>query len=263
MSQSRAPSAPSRGPAAQDAEILQVRGLTRTFGNLRAVDGVDFAVRAGELRSVIGPNGAGKSTFFKLISGELRPTGGRIFFKGRDIAGMPHHAVARLGVAKSYQITTIFPKLTVFENVRIAAQSRHTTFNFWRQAEALSGVVDRARHVLDAVHLTPKAHELAANLGHGLQRQLEMGIALACEPELLLLDEPTAGMSPEETERMMALIRQVSRGRTVIVVEHKMKLVMNISDRITVLHQGQVLAEGTPAEIRANERVQQVYLGAR
>lgn len=263
MSQSPLPDAPSRGSAVQDAAILQTQGLIRTFGNLRAVDGVDFVVRAGELRSIIGPNGAGKSTFFKLISGELLPTGGRIFFKGRDITGMPHHTVARLGVTKSYQITTIFPRLTVFENVRIAAQSRHTTFNFWRQAEALSGVANRAQQVLDAVHLAPKARELAANLGHGLQRQLEMGIALACEPELLLLDEPTAGMSPEETERMMALIRQVSRGRTVIVVEHKMKLVMNISDRITVLHQGQVLAEGTPAEIRANERVQQVYLGAR
>ena len=250
-------------PNGEQTTILRTEGLARNLGSLRAVDGVDFAVRAGELRSIIGPNGAGKSTFFKLISGELPPSGGRIVFKGRDITGQPQHAISQLGITKSYQITTIFPKLTVFENVRVAAQSRRTTFNFWQRAEALPGVAERVRDILEAVELAHKAHEPAANLGHGLQRHLEIGIALACEPELLLLDEPTAGMSPEETEHTMALIRQVARGRTVIVVEHKMKLVMNISDRITVLHQGQVLAEGTPAEIRANERVQQVYLGAR
>ncbi len=257
------PAAPGTPPQGQDGEILRTEGLSRNFGSLRAVDGVDFALQAGELRSIIGPNGAGKSTFFKLISGELPPSGGRIFFKGQDITALPQHAISHLGITKSYQITTIFPKLTVFENVRVAAQSRRTTFNFWRRAEALAGVAERVHQILEAVQLAHKAHEMAANLGHGLQRHLEIGIALACEPELLLLDEPTAGMSPEETEHTMALIRQVARGRTVIVVEHKMKVVMNISDRVTVLHQGEILAEGTPAEIRANERVQQVYLGAR
>jgi len=254
--------APPEGPGGHNGQILRTEGLSRDFGSLRAVDRVDFVLGAGELRSIIGPNGAGKSTFFKLISGELPPSGGRIFFKGQDITGRPQHAISRLGITKSYQITTIFPKLTVFENVRVAAQSRRTTFNFWQRAEALPGVAERVRDILEAVELAHKAHEPAANLGHGLQRHLEIGIALACEPELLLLDEPTAGMSPEETEHTMALIRQVARGRTVIVVEHKMKLVMNISDRITVLHQGQVLAEGSPAEIRANLRVQQTYLGA-
>jgi branched-chain amino acid transport system ATP-binding protein len=253
---------PPSGSDSRDGAILATEALTRNFGSLRAVDGVDFALRAGELRSIIGPNGAGKSTFFKLISGELPPNGGRIFFKGQDITGRPQHAISRLGITKSYQITTIFPRLTVFENVRVAAQSRRTTFNFWQRAEALPAVAERVREILEAVELTRKAHDLAANLGHGLQRHLEIGIALACEPELLLLDEPTAGMSPEETDHMMILIRQVARGRSVIVVEHKMKLVMNVSDRITVLHQGQVLAEGSPAEIRGNERVQQVYLGA-
>jgi branched-chain amino acid transport system ATP-binding protein len=251
------------GPRGRDGQILRTQGLSRDFGSLRAVDRVDFSLRDGELRSIIGPNGAGKSTFFKLISGELPPSEGRIFFKGRDITGLPQHVISHLGITKSYQITTIFPKLTVFENVRVAVQSRRTTFNFWQRAEALPGVAERVGQILRAVELGHRAHSLAANLGHGLQRHLEIGIALACEPELLLLDEPTAGMSPEETEHTMALIRQVSRGRTVVVVEHKMKLVMNISDRITVLHQGQVLAEGAPEEIRANERVQQVYLGAR
>jgi branched-chain amino acid transport system ATP-binding protein len=248
--------------AAPDGVILETRALSRSFGSLLAVNRVDVTVRRGELRSIIGPNGAGKTTFFRLISGEMPPTAGRIFFDGREITGMPQHAVARLGVAKSYQITNVFPHLTVLENVRVAVQGHGHAFNFWSRASSLDDVRARARALLDTVSLGAKAGMLAAELSHGEKRHLELGIALAGEPTLLLLDEPTAGMSPEETDETMLLIRRLAEGRTVVLVEHKMKVVMRISDRITVLHQGEVLAEGSPDEIRKNERVQQTYLGA-
>jgi branched-chain amino acid transport system ATP-binding protein len=241
--------------------LLQADRLTRRFGNLTAVHAVDLVVRPGELRSIIGPNGAGKSTLFKLISGELPPTSGRVRFAGEDITGRPQFEVSRRGIAKSYQITTIFPRLTVFENVRLAAQCRRTILDCWTPAERVAGIADRAHEILALVELQGKAGQPAATIGHGLQRHLEIAIALACEPRLLLLDEPTAGMSPEETERTIGLIKRIAAGRTVILVEHKMKVVMEISDRITVLHQGAVLAEGTPAEIRAHADVQAVYLG--
>ena len=242
--------------------LLRTERLTRAFGSLIAVSGVDVSIRRGELRSIIGPNGAGKTTLFRLISGETTPTSGRIFFGERDITGLPQHAVARLGIAKSYQITNVFPHLSVHENVRVAVQGPARAFDFWSRADHLRDVHARASAVLETVGLAAQADRLAAHLSHGEKRHLEIGIALASEPTLLLLDEPTAGMSPEETDETMRLIRQLAVGRTVILVEHKMKVVMKISDRVTVLHQGQVLAEGTPEEIRANERVQQTYLGA-
>jgi branched-chain amino acid transport system ATP-binding protein len=243
--------------------LLQTERLTRHFGSLTAVHDVDLSVRRGELRSIIGPNGAGKSTLFKLISGELAPTSGRVRFGGEDITGRPQFTVSQLGIAKSYQITTIFPGLTVFENVRLAAQCRRTVLDCWTPADRLADVTARAHEVLGLVELQGKAAATAATIGHGLQRHLEIAIALACEPKLLLLDEPTAGMSPEETERTIALIKRIAAGRTVMLVEHKMKVVMEISDRITVLHQGAVLADGTPAEIREHADVQAVYLGGR
>jgi branched-chain amino acid transport system ATP-binding protein len=222
---------------------------------------VSLTVSEGELRSIIGPNGAGKTTFFKLISGEVAPSSGRIWFRGRDVTGLPQHTVSRLGIAKSYQITNVFPHLSVFENVRVAAQGHQRAFNFWSRAVALAGPRARARELLGTVGLEKKADLLAAHLSHGEKRHLELAIALAADPALLLLDEPTAGMSPEETDETMVLIRALAAGRTIVLVEHKMKLVMKISDRITVLHQGQVLADGTPDEIRANELVQRTYLG--
>jgi branched-chain amino acid transport system ATP-binding protein len=245
------------GPA-----LLETEDLTRAYGSLLAVSRANVAIHAGELRSIIGPNGAGKTTFFKLISGEVTPTSGRIRFQGRDIAGLSQHEVCRLGIAKSYQITNIFPHLSVLENVRVAAQGYARSFNFWSRADRLTEVRDRARVLLDTIGLAARAERLAAHLSHGEKRHLEIAIALAAEPVLLLLDEPTAGMSPEETDETMRLIRELAARRTVVLVEHKMKLVMNISDRITVFHQGQVLAEGSPDEIRANELVQQTYLGA-
>ena len=224
-----------------DAVLLRTEGLTRAYGSLIAVAGVDVSVKRGELRSIIGPNGAGKTTFFRLISGETAPSSGRIWFDGKEITGLPQHETARLGIAKSYQITNVFPHLSVLENVRVAVQGHARSFNFWSRSDRLVDVRERAVKILESI---------------------ELGIALASDPALLLLDEPTAGMSPEETDATMLLIRELATGRTVVLVEHKMKVVMRISDRITVLHQGQVLAEGTPEEIRTNERVQQTYLGA-
>ena len=250
------------GSPAMASPIVRTERLTRNFGSLMAVAQVDFEVERGELRSIIGPNGAGKTTFFRLISGEMAPSAGRIWFDGREITGLPQHRVSRLGVAKSYQITNIFPHLSVLENVRVAAQTYRLSFDFWGRAVALDGVRDKAGAILEQVGLWDKRALMAAHLSHGEQRHLELGIALATDPTLLLLDEPTAGMSPEETDETIHLIRRIAEGRTVILIEHKMKVVMNISDRITVLHQGQVLAEGSPTEIRANLRVQQTYLGA-
>jgi branched-chain amino acid transport system ATP-binding protein len=241
--------------------LLRTEALTRSFGSLLAVNRVDFTVYTGELRSIIGPNGAGKTTLFRLISGEMKPSAGRIWFQDKEITGRPQHMVVRLGVAKSYQITNIFPHLSVLENVRVAVQGHARAFNFWTHAARLPGVREKARALLVTIGLADKAAELAATLSHGEKRHLEIAIALASDPTLLLLDEPTAGMSPEETDETMVLIRELARGRTVVLVEHKMKLVMKISDRITVLHQGAFLAEGTPDEIRANPAVQQTYLG--
>ena len=245
-----------------DDALLRTEQLTRAFGSLLAVDRVNVSVRRGELRSIIGPNGAGKTTFFRLISGEMRPSSGRIWFDGRDITELPQHQVARLGVAKSYQITNVFPHLTVLENVRVAVQGHARAYDFWSKASHLRDVRRRAESLLERIGLGRKAGQLAAHLSHGEKRHLEIGIALATDPALLLLDEPTAGMSPEETDETMRLIRELATGRTVILVEHKMKVVMRISDHVTVLHQGQVLAEGSPDEIRANTLVQQTYLGA-
>jgi branched-chain amino acid transport system ATP-binding protein len=243
-----------------DGRLLESQGLTKVFGGLTAVNGVDFQVRRGELRSVIGPNGAGKTTFFNLLTGVLPPSGGRILFKGRDITHRPAHAVSRLGIARSYQVTNIFGDLSVFENVRIAAQSRVTHYRFWGHADRLAAVNQRADEILGLLGLTAKRHVRGAELSHGEQRYLEIGIALATDPDFLLLDEPTAGMSPEETQRTAAFVRKLAGHVTIVLVEHDMEVVMGISDRITVLNYGQVLAEGTPAEIRENADVRRVYL---
>ncbi|MCC7104644.1 MAG: ABC transporter ATP-binding protein [Chloroflexi bacterium] len=240
--------------------ILRTEKLSRRYGGLKALTDVDFDVMPGRLHAVIGPNGAGKTTLFHVITGRVAPTSGRIWFRGEDITGWPQASVARLGMARSYQITTIFLNLTVFENLRIATQARTNHYRFWRPAESLKQVSQRAEAVLETIKLQAKRNVLARQLSHGEQRFLDVGIALATDPDLLLLDEPTAGMSPRETDETMHFIRDLGQQVPIVLVEHKMNVIMQISDYITVLHFGQVLTEGTPEEVRNNRRVQEVYL---
>ncbi len=243
-----------------DAPILRTEQLTVRFGGLTALNQVSLAVPRGEIRGIIGPNGAGKSTLFNCLTGVLKPTSGRIVFRGEDITGLPSHAISRKAIARSYQITNILPGATVLENVRIAAQSRHHNWSLLRHHAAYTDVVDRARAVLADVGLAGQEDELASNLSHGEQRNLEIGIALATEPKLLCLDEPTAGMSVAETHGTVELVRRIAHGFTILIVEHDMEVVMGLAHAITVLNYGGVLAEGTPAQIQANPRVQEVYL---
>jgi branched-chain amino acid transport system ATP-binding protein len=228
---------------------------------LTAVDGVDFQAEKGQLSTIIGPNGAGKTTFFNMIAGTLPPTKGEIWFKGENITHLPAHVVSQRSIARSYQIINIFPNLTVFENIRIAAQSRKVTYDFWKDVKNLDEINQKVTQILGTLKLGDRKETLACNLPYGEQRHLEIGIALATEPELLLMDEPTAGLTPEETIGIMELIRAISKGLTIILVAHDMDVVMKVSDRITVLHQGKILAEGKPEEIQKNEEVQRVYLG--
>jgi branched-chain amino acid transport system ATP-binding protein len=248
--------ADSRGTA----PILRTEGLTVRFGGLTALNNVCIAVQPGEIRAIIGPNGAGKSTFFNCVTGVLRPTAGRILFEGEDIAGLPPHRISQKAIARSYQITNILPGATVLENVRIAAQSRQHAWSLLRHYRSYTDVIDRAHAVLDAVGLRDDEDEVATNLSHGAQRNLEIGIALATAPKLLCLDEPTAGMSVTETHATVELVRRIAQDLTILIVEHDMEVVMGLARIITVLHYGEVLAEGTPAEIQANPRVQEVYL---
>jgi branched-chain amino acid transport system ATP-binding protein len=240
--------------------LLRTEALTIRFGGLTALNQVNFAVQRGEIRAVIGPNGAGKSTFFNCLTGVLRPTSGHIVFNGEDITGLSPDRISRKGIARSYQITNILPNASVLENVRIAAQSRRHGWSMLAHHRAYRDLIDKAERVLDQVGLRGKAEELAANLSHGEQRNLEIGIALATEPQLLCLDEPTAGMSASETHETMALVRRIASNLTILVVEHDMQVVMELAHRITVLHYGEILAEGPPDEIQQNPRVLEVYL---
>jgi len=240
--------------------VLRTEGLTIRFGGLAALNNVNISVNRGEIRAIIGPNGAGKSTFFNCLTGVLRPTAGRILFNGADITGLPPNLISRAGIARSYQITTIMPNATTLENVRIAAQSRRHGWNMLRHHSHFTDIVGKAEAVLAAVGLAAKADELASNLSHGEQRNLEIGIALATEPQLLCLDEPTAGMSSGETHETMELVRRIGRDLTILIVEHDMQVVMELADRITVLHYGEILAEGSPEDIQQNPRVLEVYL---
>jgi branched-chain amino acid transport system ATP-binding protein len=245
--------------------ILETRHLRREFGALIAVADVSMQVSAGSFHSIIGPNGAGKTTFFNLLSGNLKPTSGQVFFKGEDITRLPIHQTAHKGIGRSFQITNIFSNLTVLENVRLASQALgKDNFKLFRPVRRFSQFLDRAWLVLEQVGLSNKAHHVAGTLPHGDQRKLELGMILAPNPELLLLDEPTAGMASEQVPELIALIQEVQAAgnKTVILVEHNMNVVMNASDAITVMYYGEVLAEGTPAEISANETVQKAYLGA-
>jgi branched-chain amino acid transport system ATP-binding protein len=250
----------SAGREGASAAVLRTEDLTVRFGGLTALDNVDFEIRRGEIRAIIGPNGAGKSTFFNCLTGVLRPSSGRILFNGEDITGLSPDRISQKGIARSYQITNILPNVTTLENVRIAAQSRRHAWSMLSHHSAHRDIIAKAEAVLASVGLKAKAEELAANLSHGEQRNLEIGIALATEPTLLCLDEPTAGMSTPETHETMALVRRIAKDLTILIVEHDMQVVMGLAQRITVLHYGRVLAEGTPAEIQQNPKVQEVYL---
>lgn len=244
--------------------ILEAKNLRKEFGALVAVDDVNLQVYENSVHSIIGPNGAGKTTLFNLLSNAFEPTAGKVFFQGRDITHLPTHRIIHLGIGRSFQITNLFPNLSVLENVRLAAQALgKDSFRFLRLATHFKSYEQRAWEVLTQVGLADRALMPARALPHGDQRKLELAIILAPDPKLLLLDEPTAGMAGEQVPEMMKLINQIrlTGNKTIILVEHNMSVVMNISDRITVMHQGRVLAEGTPAEIAANPEVQSAYLG--
>jgi branched-chain amino acid transport system ATP-binding protein len=243
--------------------FLETRELCKNFGGLAAVHRVNFGVQEGQLKAIIGPNGAGKTTLFNLIAGVYIPSSGEILFKGKNITSKNLYQISQMGITKTYQITHIFPRLSVFENVRISAQSRKTAYNFWRKAESFSQLNDKAMEILELVKLADSSARLATTLSHGERKYLEIGIALATDPTILLLDEPTAGMSPAETVEATKVIRDLTDKLklTVILVEHDMSVVMEISDEIMVLYEGVKLTEGSPEEISNNERVQDVYLG--
>ena len=244
--------------------ILETRGLGRAFGALQAVADLNLDVPPGELRAVIGPNGAGKTTLFHLISGLLPPTSGRVRFRGDDVTALAAPARCRRGISRTFQITSIFPELTVLENVRVAVQlKRGGNFRLVGGRPLLEATERRARESLGFLGLLDRAGAPAATLPHGDQRLLEIAMALAQEPELLLLDEPTQGLSPEDTAATVAVIRGIARDRrlTIVLVEHDMDVVFDLADRISVLHFGRLIAEGTPDEIRANAEVQTAYLG--
>jgi branched-chain amino acid transport system ATP-binding protein len=244
--------------------ILETQNLRREFGALVAVADVSLKVKAGTLHSIIGPNGAGKTTFFNLLSGNISPTSGKVLLRGKDITNIPLYKTVHLGIGRSFQITNIFPSLTVLENIRLAAQALgKDNFRLFRSHRAFTKYEERAWEVIEQVGLINEALLPARTLPHGAQRKLELGMILAPDPEILLLDEPTAGMASEQVPELMALIQKIQAAghKTVMLVEHNMNVVMSVSDTITVMHHGSILAEGSPEEISANETVQTAYLG--
>jgi branched-chain amino acid transport system ATP-binding protein len=246
-----------------DDIILQTRGLTKEFKGFVAVNGVDLSVRRGTIHALIGPNGAGKTTCFNLLTHFLTPTRGAISYNGREITGARPAAIARMGMVRSFQISATFPHLTVLENVRIALQrKRGASYDFWRSERSLKSLDARARELLDAVGLSGYAETKAVEMPYGRKRALEIATTLALDPEMMLLDEPTAGMAHDDVERITALIRKVSANRTVLMVEHNLSVVSTLSDHITVLARGQVLAQGDYASVSKNPAVVEAYLGA-
>jgi branched-chain amino acid transport system ATP-binding protein len=248
-------------PYAEPPTILSVRDLTVRFGALVAVNNVSFDARRGHITSVIGPNGAGKSTLFNLISGAIRPTAGQVMFDGHDVTGKGPHQLMKAGLARSFQITNLFFELSVFENLRLAAQVLEPASRALLPINRSTVALQRAEELIARFGLAPKAHELAGYLSHGEQRRLEIAVALACKPKMLLLDEPTQGMSHADTEETGAMIKSLAGELSILLVEHDVGLVMNLSDHVVVMTQGSKLAEGLPADVRANPAVQAAYFG--
>jgi branched-chain amino acid transport system ATP-binding protein len=243
--------------------LLKTENLTKAFGALTAVNDVTLEVQAGTLHSIIGPNGAGKTTLFNLLTGQFPPTSGRIVFDGRDITGTPAHQIAHLGLARSFQRTNVFPALSLLDNVWVAAFARGRSWRglAWRRSDRYAEVTGRARAALADVGLADKADQPPREISHGEQRQLELAIALAAAPRVLLLDEPAAGLSPDETQKMVTLVRELKGRYTIVLIEHKMDIIMGVSDRVSVMHFGSLIAEGTPVEIQRNPEVRRAYLG--
>jgi branched-chain amino acid transport system ATP-binding protein len=242
--------------------VLSLRGVRKAFGPTEIIRGVDLDLRAGERHALIGPNGAGKSTLFHLVSGNLKPDAGSITFDGFPIAGKAPQEINRLGLARSFQITNIFPRLTAFDNVRLAVMRPYgLQYNVWSVLSRNARVREAADRLLERVRLQHRANSVAGEMSYSEQRSLEIAMTLASEPKVILLDEPMAGMSNEETAYTEELIREVTRGRALLIVEHDMKVVFALSDRVSVLVYGQVIATGTPEEIRANRAVKEAYLG--
>jgi branched-chain amino acid transport system ATP-binding protein len=242
--------------------IVETRDVAKSFSGLRAVDAVSLAVEEGSIHAIIGPNGAGKTTFFNLLSGFVAPSSGTIVFRGRDITGMAPQRIARLGIVRSFQVNSIFTHLTVLDNVKVSLESKtELPSRFWLPAGATRRLDERARELLNEVGLAGEESLLAVQLSYGRKRCLELAISLAQDPDLLLLDEPTAGMGTEDVGRIAALVKRVARGRTVVLVEHNLSVVADLCDRITVLQRGRVLVEGTYAAVRADQRVIDAYLG--
>jgi branched-chain amino acid transport system ATP-binding protein len=242
--------------------IIEAKKLSKNFGALRAVNEVDLKVYPGQIHSIIGPNGAGKTTLFNLLTGFIRSTQGEIFFEGENITGLEPHIISKKGLARSFQITSIFPALSVHENVRIAAQSREKeSSNFLRHFDRLKEAREKADGVLEFIGLIEEKNVISRNLPYGEKRILDIGIALATNPEVLLLDEPVAGLPSGDVQWMMQLIEEISKTLTVILIDHNIDLVISISHMVTVLNQGSVIAEGRPDEIQKDEKVQEAYLG--
>ena len=242
--------------------LLETQNVTKSFGALTAVSEANLQVEAGKVHSIIGPNGAGKTTLFNLLAGIFPPTSGTILFEGRDISALKLHERAKIGIGRSYQVTSIFPELTVHENVRLAVQSKALRrVSLFKPAERLKDIVEKADRILEEMGIADCRHQIASTIPYGVQRSLDVGIALATDPKLLLLDEPTSGMSPEDTVKMIGLVERISQNYTIALIEHHMKVVMSISDTITVLSQGMIIAEGSPEEIQRNEDVRRAYLG--
>ena len=244
------------------AELLEIRALTKRFGGVVATDEVSLDVRSGQVHALIGPNGAGKTTLVAQISGSLAPDSGSIFFNRHDVTRLPQYLRVRAGLARSYQITSIFRRSSVVENLVLAVQARSgSSLSFWRPVAAEAELTEEAREIAAEIGLADRAKVVAGELAHGEQRALEMGLALATRPRVLLLDEPMAGMGPEESQRIIELIDRVRKSVSVLLVEHDMDAVFRLADRISVLVNGRVIATGNPDEIRANEAVKQAYLG--
>ena len=242
--------------------ILEAKNVTKHFGSLLVVDHVNLKITKGNIHSIIGPNGAGKTTLFNLLTGFVSLTSGKVIYKGEDITNLPPYKIAKKGISRSFQITSIFPELTVHENIRIAAQSKEkSSFNFIKHFETLENSKKKADQVLDFIGLHEKRNTLAANLAYGEKRILDIGIAISTDPEILLLDEPMAGLPEGDLDKVMQLIKKISENLTVILIDHNIDQIIAISNVITVLNQGSIIAEGSPREIQDNQKVQDAYLG--